>query len=66
MPFTINNRTFADYMDAVAYQNGWNSWPSWPIVDGEDAAVNTPEALGFFDRGVYEHEYERETDAGRG
>lgn len=57
MPFIINGRKFDDYMDAVGYQNGWSGWPSWPIVDGEDAPVNTPEAMGYFDREDHEREY---------
>lgn len=57
MPFVINGRKFADYMEAVGYQNGWNAWPSWPVIDGEDAAVNTPEAIGYYDREDYENEF---------
>jgi hypothetical protein len=50
LKFRINGRQFKSLEDCYRYYHGWDGWPHWPVIDGEDAPVNTPEALGFYDR----------------
>jgi hypothetical protein len=60
----LNGRAFRSLEEGYRYYHGWSSYPSWPIIDGEDAAVNTPEARGFYDRKEKENELAAKNDYG--
>jgi hypothetical protein len=64
LKFVINERRFENLEEWYRYYHGWDSWPRWPHdhITGEDAAVNTPEALGFYDRKEKENELATKND----